>query len=134
MAQLKIETFAVCYNEEAMIHYFLRHYLQYGSVTIFDNYSTDKTVEIAKKAGAIVFPFDTENEFREDVLTHLRNVCWKESKADWVIVTDVDELAYHKNLQQELSKTKGTVILPRMFNMFSDVPYSVHQMTSVEIT
>lgn len=115
-----IEIFAVCHNEEKMMHYFLRHYLQYGSVTIFDNQSTDDSVKIAEKAGAIIFQFDTNNEFREDVLTQIRNICWKESKADWVIITDIDELVYHKDLIKTLENIKETVVLPHMFNMYSD--------------
>jgi hypothetical protein len=37
-----------------------------------------------------------------------------------VIVTDVDEFVYHPNLVWALKRTKETVILPRMFNMYSD--------------
>jgi len=117
---MKIETFTVCYNEEKLLPYFLKHYLQYGSVTIFDNQSTDRSRDIAREAGAIIFEFDSGNQFREDILTHIRNSCWKESKADWVIVTDVDELLYHNNLVWALSKSMGTVLLPRMFNMYSE--------------
>jgi glycosyltransferase involved in cell wall biosynthesis len=118
---MKIETFAVCFNEQALMPYFLRHYLQYGSVTIFDNYSTDNSVKIAEENGAIVYQFDSEGQFNEAILTHIRNICWKESKADWVIVCDIDELVYHKNLVKVLESIKETVILPRMFNMFSEV-------------
>lgn len=119
MAQ--IETFAVSHNEERILPYFFRHYLQFGSVTIFDNYSTDRSIEICKEYGAHIFQFDSGGEFREDILTHIRNVCWKESKADWVIIVDVDEFVYHPNLAKRLESIKETVILPRMFNMYSDV-------------
>ena len=118
MAQ--IETFAVSHNEERILPYFFRHYLQYGSVTIFDNYSTDGSVEICKQYGAHIFQFDSGGEFREDILTHIRNICWKESKADWVFIVDVDEFVYHPFLMEILSTINGTVILPRMFNMYSD--------------
>lgn len=118
---MKIETFAVCHNEETILPYFFRHYKQYGSVTIFDNQSTDRSVEIAEANDSIIFSFDSGNEFREDILTSIRNTCWKESKADWVIVTDVDEFVYHPSLIWALKRTKETVILPRMFNMYSDV-------------
>ena len=117
---MTLETFAVCYNEERMMPYFMRHYSQYGSVTVFDNYSTDDSVKIAEEMGAIVFQFDSGGEFREDILTRLRNTCWKESTADWIIVTDIDELVYHKDLLKALQNIKGTVILPRMFNMYHD--------------
>jgi glycosyltransferase involved in cell wall biosynthesis len=118
---MKIETFTVCYNEEKMLPYFLRHYLQYGSVTVFDNNSTDRSVEIARALGATVFQFNSDDKYREDILTHLRNTCWRESKADWAIVTDVDEFVYHRGLELALTRSYGTVIMPRMFEMVSDV-------------
>jgi glycosyltransferase involved in cell wall biosynthesis len=117
---MKLETFAVCHNEATILPYFLKHYSQYGSVTIFDNQSTDRSVEIIEKSDAILFSFDTGNEFREDILTSIRNTCWKDSRADWVIVTDVDEFVYHPSLFWALERSLGTVILPRMFNMYSD--------------
>jgi glycosyltransferase involved in cell wall biosynthesis len=117
---MAIETFAVCYNEEKILPYFLRHYLQYGAVTIFDNNSTDNSVEIAKQGGVTIYQFNSDGEFREDILMRLRNECWKDSKADWVMVVDIDEFIYHKDLVTALEKIKGTVILPRMFNMYSD--------------
>ena len=116
-----VETFAVCHNEQVILPYFFRHYSQYGSVTIFDNNSTDNSIEIAKRNNAHIFQFSTDNEFREDILTNIRNICWKESKADWVMVVDIDEFVYHKNLIQILETIEGTVILPRMFNMYSDI-------------
>jgi len=118
---MKIETFAVCYNEEKMLPYFLRHYLQYGSVTIFDNHSTDRSVEIAQTMGAVVIEYDSDNKFREDTLIHLKNICWKESEADWVIIVDIDEFVYHRNLLWILERTEGTVIMPKMFEMFSEI-------------
>jgi glycosyltransferase involved in cell wall biosynthesis len=114
-----VETFAVCFNEALMLPYFMRHYSQFGSVTIFDNFSTDDSVKIARDMGAIVYQFDTGGEFREDIMTELRNDCWKGSKADWVIVVDIDEFVYHPDLLNELENTKGTVLLPRMFQMHS---------------
>lgn len=118
---MKIEVYAVCHNEERLLPYFLRHYSQFASMTVYDNQSTDKSVQIATAGGAKVIPFDTQGEFREDIMTEIRNTCWKESKADWVIVCDIDELVYHEDLPKALSSIHGTVILPRMFNMYADV-------------
>jgi glycosyltransferase involved in cell wall biosynthesis len=117
---MKIEVYAVCHNEERLLPYFLRHYSQFASMTVYDNQSTDKSVQIATAGGAKVIPFDTQGEFREDIMTEIRNTCWKESKADWVIVCDIDELVYHEDLPTALSSIHGTVILPRMFNMYAD--------------
>jgi len=117
---MKIETFTVCYNEEKMLPYFLRHYSQYGHVTVFDNNSTDNSVAIAKSFNATVIPFNSDDKYREDILIHLRNNCWKESQADWVIIADVDEIIYHRMLELALSRSTGTVIIPHMFEMYSE--------------
>jgi len=118
---MKIEVYAVCYNEERLLPYFLRHYSQFADVCVYDNYSTDKSAQIIQSAGAKVIEFDSDGEFREDILVDIRNNCWKDSKADWVIIVDIDEFVYHKNLPQALENISGTVIMPRMFNMYSDV-------------
>jgi glycosyltransferase involved in cell wall biosynthesis len=117
---MKIETFTVCYNEAKMLPYFLRHYSRYGHVTVFDNHSTDGSAAIAKDFNATVIPFNSDDRYREDILTHLRNNCWKESQADWVIVADVDEIVYHRMLDLALSRSTGTIIMPHMFEMFSE--------------
>ena len=117
---MKIETFTVCYNEEKMLPYFLRHYSRYGHVTVFDNHSTDNSAAIAKDFNATVIPFNSDDRYREDILTHLRNTAWKESQADWVIVADVDEIVYHRMLELALSRSTGTIIMPHMFEMYAE--------------
>jgi hypothetical protein len=118
---MTVETFAICYNEARLLPYFMRHYTQYGSVTIFDNQSTDDSVAIARSLGAIVYPFESGGEFRDDIMVHVKDICWRESKADWCIVGDMDEFVYHRNLMWALKHSEGTVIMPRMFQMYADV-------------
>jgi glycosyltransferase involved in cell wall biosynthesis len=118
---MKIEVYAVCYNEERLLPYFIRHYSQFADICVYDNYSTDKSIEIMDKAGIKHVEFNTDGEFREDIMVDVRNNCWKESKADWVIICDIDELIYHKNISSALATIQGTVIMPRMFNMYADV-------------
>jgi len=118
---MKIEVYAVCYNEERLLPYFLRYYTQFADVYIYDNYSTDKSVQIAQDGGAHVTMWDTGGEFREDLMFTLKSDCWRESKADWCIVGDIDEFVYHKNFPQILETIQGTIIMPRTFNMYSDV-------------
>mgnify|MGYP002639135158 FL=1 len=75
---MKIEVFAVCYNEEIILPYFLRHYRQFASnITIFDNMSTDSSVGIMKEANVNIIPFDTDGRFEEASLIQIRNNCWK---------------------------------------------------------
>lgn len=117
---MNIEVFAVCYNEERLIPYFLRHYSQFAKVCIYDNESSDKSVSIAQAGGARVVSFNTGGEFREDVMVNIRNTCWKDSKADWVMMVDIDEFIYHSDMITALKNIKGTVIMPRMFNMYAN--------------
>ncbi len=118
---MKIDVFAVCYNEERLLPYFLRHYSQFANICIYDNYSTDNSIAIMDKAGIKHIEFNSDNEFREDIMVDVRNNCWKESKADWVMIVDIDEFIYHQDIIQILSVVSGTVIMPRMFNMYADV-------------
>lgn len=117
---MKIDLFAICYNEELILPYFLRHYSQFcDNITIYDNYSTDKSEEIAVNAGAKVVKFDTNNEFREDLQMQVRSNCWKSSDADWVIVCDCDEFVYHSNLIDVLEQTDSTIFYLKVFDMYS---------------
>lgn len=117
---MKIEVFAICYNEERLLPYFLRHYTQFSDVTIYDNYSTDNSEKIIKEWGAKIVKYDSGNQIRDDLYIQIKNNCWKESKADWVIVGDCDEFVYHTNLPKRLESIDGTFIVPRLFNMVSE--------------
>lgn len=116
---MKIEVYAICYNEELMLPYFIRHYSQFADIIIYDNYSTDKSEEIAINAGAKVIKYDTNNQIRDDIYLSIKNNCWKSSKADWVIVCDVDEFVYHIDLVDLLENTNTMVYDLEMYNMYS---------------
>ena len=116
---MRIDTYAICYNEERIMTYFLRHYLQYGDVYLFDNHSTDNTVKIAQQAGAKVEYYDSGGELRDDIYIKIKNSCWKDSKADWVIVVDADEFVYCPILLDVLKDTKYTAYEPKWYEMFS---------------
>lgn len=117
---MKIEVYTLANNEERMMPYFMRHYRQFADVIIYNNNSTDRTVEIAQSMGATVINCMVTDEYDEQWMTNTRNNCWKESKADWVIVCDVDEFVYHQTISKVLEQTESTIFLPRFFNMFSE--------------
>jgi len=117
---MKIEVYALAHQEEMIMPYFMRHYTQFADVILMEGHSTDKTVEIAESWGAKIMKIDTGNQINDKIFTDLKNNCWKGSKADWVIVCDVDEFVYHPNLVEYLEKTEATIFLPRLFNMFSN--------------
>jgi hypothetical protein len=90
-------------------------------INVYDNGSTDDTVVVAKNLGCNVFPLESKylnfkltdswrltskhnlpiegydwntlikGELRDDLLQSFKNNIWKNSKADYVIVIDVDE-------------------------------------------
>ena len=88
-----VEVYCICYNEEVLLPYFIKHYYKNfkANITIYDNHSTDNSVKIAKDMGCSVKSFDTNNQIRDDAYLNIKNNVWKNSKADWVIVCDIDE-------------------------------------------
>ncbi len=87
-----IDVFAICYNEEVMLPFFIDHYKKMGAnITIIDNQSTDKSRQIIEKSGCKYMAFNSNNQIRDDLYLKIKNNCWKQSKADWVIVCDIDE-------------------------------------------
>ena len=114
-----IEIYTVCYNEEMILPYFMRHYSQYGKIIIYDNYSTDNSVKIAEVGGAEVRLFDTKGQFDDITNLGIKEHCWRGSKADWCIIIDMDEFIYHPNLTDFLRNTSATLIEPRNYEMFS---------------
>jgi glycosyltransferase involved in cell wall biosynthesis len=116
------------WNEMRMIGFFFRHYEPFVDKFIFfDDGSTDGTLELlASKANVEVRPFAyvSSDSFSLSVQT-MRNECWKEcrGKADWVILTDVDEHLYHPDLRSYLARCKeeGVTYIPALgFDMVTE--------------
>lgn len=123
---MKIEVFTICYNEEVMLPYFLRHYSSFcDKITIYDNYSTDRSDEIMRANPKVeVRKYDSGNEIRDDIYLEIKNNCWKGSKADWVIVGDIDELLVsriHKAFLPTLLNTVPgcSILMPSWYDMIS---------------
>jgi len=85
----------VTYNEEVLIKFFIDHYRKKFPgciIKIWDNYSTDSTVEIAKSLGCEIFYYDSEGFFDERFKNKVQNECWKDASTEWSVVCDCDEL------------------------------------------
>lgn len=113
MEKLKIELYTCGYNEAFQLQFAIDYWKLLITdeselhVTYFDNMSDDSTKDILSQYDWItIIPFDTNGEMNEQVLTAIRNSCYKGSNADWCIVVDVDEVYYSKNLIGELKKMK----------------------------
>jgi glycosyltransferase involved in cell wall biosynthesis len=117
---MKITTYCLANNEEKIMPYFMRHYMQFSDVILLESNSTDKTIDIANSMGAEIWSYDRPDEINDQWFLDVKNSCWKDSKADWVIIVDADEFVYHPNLVEILKKTDSTIFLPRLWNMFHE--------------
>ena len=91
---MNIHIFIICYNEQVLLPETIKHYKKYlpnSIITIFDNESTDNSVELAKTLGCKVVSWATNNIIDDIILVSVKNNCWKEVKDGWVIVVDMDE-------------------------------------------
>lgn len=111
-------TFVVfTFNEERRIEYVLRCFKDYGKILTVDNYSTDRTVEIAKNYGAEVYFYKNIGwvEDEKEVEFVLNKVI-----TDWIYWGSVDELCPKKLLEKfvEVSnQNKYRIVYAKRENM-----------------
>jgi glycosyltransferase involved in cell wall biosynthesis len=117
---MNIEVYTLANNEERMMPYIMRHYNRFAKVIILENNSTDRTKEIAHSMGGEIWSYNIPDELNDQLHIDIKNNCWKNSHADWVIVCDADEFIYHSDLSLYLSQTKATIFCLRLFNMYSE--------------
>lgn len=91
---MDINIILVCYNESILLPHAVKHYKKYlpsCNITIYDNQSTDDSVEIAKQLGCTCIDWDTQNRIDDYKLQYLKNNCWKNIQNGWIIMADMDE-------------------------------------------
>ena len=77
----------ITYNEEGRISQCINSLNPFCSeILVVDSFSTDKTIELAKKLGAKVI----QNEFNSHVKQ--KNFAIENAKNDWIISIDADEI------------------------------------------
>ena len=127
-----IHVYTLCYNEEIILPFFLRHYDFADRIFVYDNYSTDKSIEICNANPKVeVRQYDSGGEIRDDLYLKIKNNAWKQSRgiADYVIVVDIDEFLYSDNILQKLSTISKTIIEPNGYEMVSDeIPSGIEQI------
>lgn len=124
---MKLHLYSMCLNEEKMIPYFLRHYLNLvDKFFIFDNGSRDKSVELLKgDERIIVQEVKTEGDSFCHFYRGLMNNAWKTSRgeADWILTAEMDEHLHHPDLRSYLShcqKVGTTILTATGFEMIAD--------------
>ena len=123
---LKIWAYAICWNEAKMLPYYLKHYSQFcEKIIIYDNGSNDGSQQIIRNhPKAELRTYDTGGKIKDEVYLQIKNNCWKESrsKADWVIVGDIDEIVYHSDLPKflDIAGNVHSIFTPGGINMVAD--------------
>lgn len=116
-----ITVYTVTYNEEIIIQFMIDHYRKRFPnchIIVYDNMSTDKTVEIALANNCAVIPYFSNNQLQDSTFLKIKNNCWKHAKTDWVLVCDIDELLdiNEEDLKSEES-LGSTMIRSEAYNM-----------------
>jgi tetratricopeptide (TPR) repeat protein len=118
---------AVCFNEAAILPFFLDHYINFlgvKKVVLHDGGSTDGTAEIAARYPEVELVVKVSEKLDDRELMAIRNEEWKKyrNECDWMVVCDVDEFVYHPQLRAKLAEFKRDgVTLPMIegFEMLS---------------
>lgn len=116
-----LHVFVCTWNEEKIILDFIKWYqnrVPGCKITVFDNYSTDNTAQIALDNGCEVRFFNSGDEMDEQTLVNVRNNCWKESTAKWCLVVDADELVDVRI--SFLSTCKASMVKCTGYEMFGE--------------
>ncbi len=121
----KLSLCMIVKNEEAILSKCLESVQTIvDEMVVMDTGSTDKTVEIAEKFGAVVPTFTWTNDFAE-----ARNEALKYVTGDWVLVLDADEVLNQKvapQIKEAIAKDENLVVnLIRHEIGSSQSPYSL---------
>lgn len=113
----------MCYNEEVLLPHTLQHYknkFPNARFVLVDNYSTDRSHDIAKENGMEIRYFNTNNAQCESTTVHIKNTIWNDTD-EWIIMCDMDE--WLEISEEELMKEDEngtTIITTNGINMVGD--------------
>ena len=124
-----VHVYSITKNDEYFLPYFLRHYTTFADrIFLFDDRSQDKTVEIAKandkvSVCSVNWPEGGWTDYNDSLLWLDAYKRYSRDIADWVIIVDSDEIVYHANILDVLTKHKDhgeKLLKTRGFAMFSE--------------
>lgn len=107
---MKIHAYLLCFNEEQIIAQTIEFYQQFCSrIFVMDNESTDRSVQVAKSYDNVdVVSWHSNGIFDRRLAAQMRSQTYRSYSrrggehtvevADWIIVSDMDELVYHPDL------------------------------------
>lgn len=113
--------YILAYNEEFILPFTINHYRERFPncpITIYDNESTDNTVDIALDFNCEVNLNKTGGKLDDMRYLEIKNHCWKGQKEKWAIVCDADELLeLSAPTLSQLDSNGTTIVQGRGFNM-----------------
>jgi glycosyltransferase involved in cell wall biosynthesis len=92
---MNITVYTISFDEEVLMQFMIDHYrfrFPNCNIVVYDNQSTDKTVEICKSNNCEVRYYNSGGKIDDQRKWDTKNNCWRDAKTDWVLVCDVDEL------------------------------------------
>lgn len=95
---MKLSTVILAKNEEKQVGRAIESVEFSNEIIVIDDFSTDKTTEIAKEMGAAVYVKRLADNFSQQ-----RNFGLQKSRGDWILFLDSDEFL-SKELQAEIKK------------------------------
>lgn len=114
MDGLPVHVFLLCYNEAPLLPHAVRHYKKYlptCKITIYDNYSTDTSREIAAGLGCDIMVWGSDNILDDRIQVMLKNSVWKTVSSGWIIVADMDEFLCVTEDDLRSEHARGTTLL-----------------------
>jgi len=121
---MDIHVFLLCFNESALLPHTVSHYKKYipsCKITIYDNESTDNSVEIANRLGCSVISWGSDNIINDFKYVEIKNNCWKSIKTGWIIMADMDEfLCVTEDELKEEMKQGVTILNVRGYDMIGE--------------
>jgi hypothetical protein len=121
----QIHLYCLCWNDARMLPYFFRNYDNVvDKYFVLDNGSTDESLALLRNhRGVDVSHFDVSGDSFVEEERRIGDTVWRNSDADWVIITDIDEHIYHPDLSGYLRRCTDqgiTAIQSIGYEMVSD--------------
>jgi len=123
----KFNVYTINWNESRILPAFLHYYRYANRIIVYDNESTDNSIELIKAARREVITFNTNGKFDDETNIILKNTIWKDAReddVDYVIVQDLDEFLYFPDYPDDIpsalfeyKKNKITAAICKGYNM-----------------